>query len=155
MTAMLLEWVATSVFLILVVLALRGLLKKRISAGLRYALWAVVLLRLLVPVQLFTSPVAGTRVFSEVRMEQNVNDPADTSGETGFKEDQSQQDGPAQSGVAAIQTGQGLALPGSVPNPPQVPTVPDAPAAPKPTAELLAVLGWACWREAGPWRWCF
>ena len=60
MTMMLLEWVCTAVFLILVVLALRAALGRRISAGLRYALWAVVLLRLLVPVQLFTSPIAGT-----------------------------------------------------------------------------------------------
>lgn len=48
-----LEWALTSTLLILAVLALRGLLGKRVSAGLRYALWAVVLARLLVPVQLF------------------------------------------------------------------------------------------------------
>ena len=62
MAVMLLEWIATSVFLILVVLALRAALGKRMSAGARYALWAVVLVRLLVPVQLFTSPIAGTWV---------------------------------------------------------------------------------------------
>ena len=72
MTLMLLEWVITSVFLILTVLALRAAFGKRVSARLRYALWAVVLARLLVPVHLFTSPLAGTRFFSESRTEQTV-----------------------------------------------------------------------------------
>ena len=45
-----LEWIVMSSLLILVVLALRAALGKRISAGLRYGLWAVVLVRLLVPV---------------------------------------------------------------------------------------------------------
>ena len=75
MTVMLLEWVFTSIFLILVVLALRFLLGKRIGAGLRYARWAVVLVRLLIPVQLFTSPVAGTWVITEKRTEQTVYTP--------------------------------------------------------------------------------
>lgn len=51
------EWALTSCFLILAVLLLRAVLGKHISAGLRYALWAVVLVRLLVPVQLFTAPI--------------------------------------------------------------------------------------------------
>ena len=55
-----LEWAVTSVFLILVVLALRVLVGRHISAGLRYALWAVVLVRLLVPVQLFPSPIPAS-----------------------------------------------------------------------------------------------
>ena len=75
MTLMLLEWVFTSIFLILVVLALRGALGNRISARLRYALWAVVLVRLLVPVQLFTTPVAGTSVLRETGVEQWVAPP--------------------------------------------------------------------------------
>ena len=53
MTTMLLEWVFTSIFLILTVLALRALFGRWVSARLRYGLWAVVLVRLLVPVQLF------------------------------------------------------------------------------------------------------
>lgn len=57
MIQLLLEWVATASLLILAVLALRALLGKRISAGLKYALWAVVLVRLLAPLQLFTLPV--------------------------------------------------------------------------------------------------
>ena len=72
MVELLVEWVFTSTFLILVVLALRAALGKRVSAGLRYALWAAVLLRLLVPVQLFTSPLAGTWVAAEQRVERDV-----------------------------------------------------------------------------------
>ena len=45
------EWAITSNVLILIVLAVRFLLKDRLSARLKYALWGVVLLRLLVPFQ--------------------------------------------------------------------------------------------------------
>ena len=51
-TNLLLEWALTSSALILVVIALRAILKERLSCTVRYALWAVVLFRLLVPVQL-------------------------------------------------------------------------------------------------------
>ena len=46
------EWIVTASVLILVVTALRYLLRGRISLRLQYALWAIVLLRLLLPVQL-------------------------------------------------------------------------------------------------------
>ncbi len=59
---MILEWILSSVFLILAVLAIRALLGRRIGAGLRYALWLAVLARLLVPVPLFTSTVVGMPV---------------------------------------------------------------------------------------------
>lgn len=48
----LLQWFVTSSVLILAVLALRRLLGGRISPRVKYALWAVVLLRLLVPFQI-------------------------------------------------------------------------------------------------------
>lgn len=48
------EWIVSSSLLILVVLALRAVLGKRISAELRYGLWSVVLVRLLIPVAFFT-----------------------------------------------------------------------------------------------------
>lgn len=54
------EWIASSSLLILVVLLLRAALGKRISAGLRYGLWAVVLVRLLVPVSFFSWSVTAT-----------------------------------------------------------------------------------------------
>ncbi len=75
LTQVLFEWVLTSAFLILAVVLLRALLGKRVSAGLRYALWAVVLVRLLVPVQLFTTPVTGTSVLRETGVEQFVAPP--------------------------------------------------------------------------------
>ena len=50
----LLQWFVTSSVLILAVLALRRLLGGRISPRVKYALWAVVLVRLLVPFQLPT-----------------------------------------------------------------------------------------------------
>lgn len=52
-----LEWIISSSLLILAVLAARHLLGERISGTARYALWLVVLLRLLVPVQFLSLPV--------------------------------------------------------------------------------------------------
>ena len=51
------EWIVSSSLLILVVLVLRAALGRRIGAGLRYGLWSVVLVRLLVPVAFFTLAV--------------------------------------------------------------------------------------------------
>lgn len=50
------ELMITSSVLILVVILLRHFLKGKISLRLQYALWALVLIRLLVPVTLFESP---------------------------------------------------------------------------------------------------
>ena len=52
------EWIVTSSVLILAVLVLRFALRGRISLRLQYALWALVLLRLLIPVSFFSSPVS-------------------------------------------------------------------------------------------------
>lgn len=60
MTRAVLLWTASSALLILAVAALRALLGRRMGAGVKYALWGVVLLRLLVPVQLFTVPVPAS-----------------------------------------------------------------------------------------------
>lgn len=49
------EWIITSSVLILVVIALRTVLKGKISLRLQYALWALVLVRLLIPGSLFGS----------------------------------------------------------------------------------------------------
>ena len=46
------NWITSSCILILVVLALRSMLGKKLSARMRYAIWAVVLVRLLVPVSI-------------------------------------------------------------------------------------------------------
>ena len=134
MTVMLQEWVFTAVFLILVVLALRAALGRRMSAGLRYGLWAVVLVRLLVPVQLFTSPIAGTWVVTERRTEQvfdgvekfynpNEDDVLNSLG--------------GQAGPSGTLT--------TFPDAPGAPDVPDAPAPPAPPdlTRAPAWLGWA------------
>lgn len=140
MTVMLLEWVCTAAFLILVVLALRAALGRRISAGLRYALWAVVLLRLLVPVQLFTSPIAGTWVVTEKRVEHSVAEAPSVPAGLG--------DAPSLGGqhVPALEVGQG-AVP-NLPDPPSMPDAPEPPAAPDLT-KLPLWLGWAWLAGAG------
>lgn len=58
MMAIVAKWVISASALILVVLLLRLLLGRRISAGLRYGLWAVVLARLLVPVSFLSLTVS-------------------------------------------------------------------------------------------------
>ena len=50
-----LEWIVSSSVLILFVLLIRALFGRRMSAGLRYGLWALVLLRLLLPVSIGAS----------------------------------------------------------------------------------------------------
>ena len=55
---LMIQWAITSSALILIVLAVRYLFRNKLSARLRYALWGVVLLRLLVPFQV-QLPAAG------------------------------------------------------------------------------------------------
>ena len=138
MTMLLLEWVITSIFLILTVLVLRTAFGKRVSARLRYALWAVVLARLLVPVQLFTSPLVGMRFFSESRTEQTVTQWPITS-------DTHATPGPGDVLSPDLPGGEPLtdfpAAP-QAPEPPTVPIVtPAAPAAPD-LLKAPAFLGW-------------
>lgn len=51
-------WIASSSVLIIAVLIIRAAFGKRMSAGLRYALWGLVLLRLFIPGTVFQSPVS-------------------------------------------------------------------------------------------------
>lgn len=90
MRDLLLNWVSTASLLTAAVLLLRAAFGRRISARLRYALWAVALARLLVPGQFFTAPVEAPRVLPEVRTVQTLPAgrlfPAETppsGGETG------------------------------------------------------------------------
>ena len=53
-----LVWLISSSALILAVIAIRAVFGKRMSAGFRYALWALVLVRLLIPGTVFSSPVS-------------------------------------------------------------------------------------------------
>ena len=136
MTVMLLEWVLTSAFLIIVVLALRAALGKRVSARLRYALWGVVLVRLLVPVQLFSSPLAGTRVFSEDRTEQIIHDVGGLLPSHGAGEDEALDALGGQDGQTAALT--------TVPHVPDAPTAPDAPEPPA-APDLTKAPAWLGW----------
>ncbi len=58
------EWILTSSVLIVVVLVLRRLLRSRISLRLRYALWTLVLVRLLVPFSLPQSKISVAELAS-------------------------------------------------------------------------------------------
>lgn len=59
------EWIITSCVLIGIVLLVRLILKNKISLRLRYALWLIVLMRLLVPVNFFSSPISVMNVVPE------------------------------------------------------------------------------------------
>jgi beta-lactamase regulating signal transducer with metallopeptidase domain len=52
------EWILSSCILILTVIVLRTLLKGRISLRLQYALWGLVLLRLLIPISFGSSDIS-------------------------------------------------------------------------------------------------
>ena len=60
------ELIITSSVLILVVTVLRYFLKGKISLRLQYALWALVLMRLLIPISLFESPFSVMNVVEAV-----------------------------------------------------------------------------------------
>lgn len=71
------EWILTSSVLILVVLILRAVLRERISLGLRYALWGIVLIRLLVPFSFSDSAISVTGLARQpiAQIETIVNEP--------------------------------------------------------------------------------
>ena len=60
------EWIISSSILIAAVLLGRRLLRGKISLRLQYALWGIVLLRLLIPFQIFTSPFSAGAVSEQV-----------------------------------------------------------------------------------------
>ena len=66
------EWIISSSVLIAAVLLGRRLLKGKISLRLQYALWAVVLLRLLIPFQIFTSDFGAGSIANEVDLSEPV-----------------------------------------------------------------------------------
>ena len=66
------EWILSSSLLIAAVLAVRFLLRGKISLRLQYALWAVVLERLQLPVQLFTSSFGAGSIAKEVDIAEPV-----------------------------------------------------------------------------------
>lgn len=58
------EWIVTSSAMILIVIALRGLLKGKISLKLQYGLWALVLVRLLLPFSIVDSAISISNLLS-------------------------------------------------------------------------------------------
>lgn len=66
------EWIASGCVLILGVAAIRYLFQGRMPARLQYALWALVLLRLLVPVSLGSSSVSAANLPQAVRQQPAV-----------------------------------------------------------------------------------
>ncbi len=58
------EWIVTSSAMILIIIALRGLLKGKISLKLQYGLWALVLIRLLLPFSIVDSAISISNVLS-------------------------------------------------------------------------------------------
>ena len=64
------EWAVTSSVLILVVLALRQCLKGKISLRLQYGLWALVLVRLLLPISFGHTPVSVLNAVEETPFSQ-------------------------------------------------------------------------------------
>ena len=65
-------WALSSCVLILTVIVLRAAFGKRMRPGLRYALWGLVLLRLLIPTQLFAAPWGVSAELPERMTERNV-----------------------------------------------------------------------------------
>ena len=76
------EWILTSSVLILLVLAIRGIFKKRIKAKSIYALWLIVLVRLLCPINFgelsfnLLSLAEEGKVQLEERLEEHLESPA-------------------------------------------------------------------------------
>ncbi|MBQ3938547.1 MAG: hypothetical protein II724_04295 [Clostridia bacterium] len=64
-------WIITSSVLILAVIAIRQIFGKKLSAGLRYALWAIVLVRLLIPGTVLSSPVSVQGAAESAEIVQN------------------------------------------------------------------------------------
>lgn len=68
------EWVVTSSLMILIVTALRFLFRGKISRRLQYALWGLVLLKLLIPYPLFGSPISVMNVIQPSAITNSITD---------------------------------------------------------------------------------
>lgn len=65
-------WVVSSSVLILAVLAVRAIFGKKLGAGLRYALWTLVVLRLLIPGTVFQSPISVKSAVTRTEIGANI-----------------------------------------------------------------------------------
>ncbi len=77
------EWIITSSLLILVIILLRRALRGKISLRLQYALWGIVLLRLLLPVSFFESSISVMNLAGSLKTVELI----DTAAELGSMED--------------------------------------------------------------------
>ena len=68
------EWIVTSSALILILAGLRLVLKGKVSLRLQYALWLLVLVRLLCPVNLISSPTSILNVTKEAAAQPEIRD---------------------------------------------------------------------------------
>ena len=64
------DWILSSSLLILVVVGTRAIFKDKISQRLRYALWALVLLRLLIPVNIGHSVISTANFSASIQNRQ-------------------------------------------------------------------------------------
>ncbi|GEM_PF-3971959 len=74
MSADMIVWIASSSALILAVFLIRALFRKKLGPGAVYALWAIVLLRLLIPgtLSFFKNPVSIENAVSKTELYENV-----------------------------------------------------------------------------------
>ena len=66
------DWILSYSFLILMVIGTRAIIKDRISQRLRYALWALVLLRLLIPVNIGHSVISTANLSASIQNRQTA-----------------------------------------------------------------------------------
>ena len=59
------QWIITSSVLILIIAVLRFVLRGKISLKLQYALWGLVLIRLILPFSVFESPASVLNLMNE------------------------------------------------------------------------------------------
>ena len=81
------EWILSSSIMIAAVLAIRFLLRGRISLRLQYAMWAVVMVRLLLPMQLFTSSFGAGSIARDVDISAPVRQVYATAREEVYQRD--------------------------------------------------------------------
>lgn len=74
-----LVWIVSSCVMIIAVAALRAIFGKKMSAGFRYALWALVAVRLLIPGTFFKSPVSIKTAVMKTEVAENMESVKDFS----------------------------------------------------------------------------
>lgn len=132
-----LEWIISSTVLIAVIIALRFILKGRISPRLQYALWALVLVRLLLPFSIGSSSlsvmnqVKNSSAYQEMTAPENSTATVITPGNLLPGQMAGENTAPPLSGTQSP----AVTAPGSTPSAGQ--TMPDQPTAP-PTQETPA-----------------